>query len=347
MLMMTNETDKTLHNIPDGGDLFQDIPVTGPDELGDDMLDYTPDEAERADALEEEEGRAETEKEIYDGYTNPGDGLGLYLKLIGEQPLLTAEEEVKLGTMIQNGTPEEQEYAKAEMVSRNLRYVVSVARRYVATGMSFDDLIQEGNLGLIKATEKYDPTSGNRFTTYATWWIRQSITRAIADKARNIRLPVHMSEKLRKLRMLQSEYEKEGKPVDKQAIAAAMEMEESQLEALMEITFDTVSMDTPVGEENDATLSDFIPDSRFGNPEETAMENDLANSVKVMISCLTDRERQVIEARFGLNGKRAKTLKEVGNSMGVTRERIRQIEAKAIRKMKNPKRSLHLKDYLY
>lgn len=280
----------------------------------------------------------------YDGFTN--DGTAMYLRQIGEKPLLTAEEEYFLGYKIKHGTPEEKRYAKNELVSRNLRYVVTVARRYIHSGLSMDDLIQEGNIGLMKAAERYDAESGYRFSTYATWWIRQGITRAISDKSRAIRLPVHLWEKIKIIRRIQANYEASGKNATLEDIAAELNMEAAKVDELLTLSRDVVSMDLPVGEEEDSTLGDFIPDKNTYDPEDSTLQNDLLESLEKAMTCLSAREKNIIIERFGLYGKKAKTLEEIGTEMGVTRERVRQIEMKALRKLKNPKRSIYLRSYL-
>lgn len=328
-------------NIPDGGVLFQDIPDMNLGVMMDDMFDDEPEELDENEAVS-----VDDEISQVDDFCGTRSWMSLYLQKISEAPLLTAEDEIRLGNMVHHGMPEEQKFAWNELVSRNLRYVVKIAKRYLSSGLSLEDLIQEGNIGLMKAAEKYDPDTGNRFITYATWWIRQSITRAISDKGRLIRLPVHITEKIRKLRQRQAAYEKDGKMPDMKTIAADLQMDEKQIEQLLAASVDTVSLDIPVGEESDMTLGDFIPDTALYSPEDTAMHNDLLESLEQAMSCLSQKEKDVLADRFGLYGRQAKTLEEIGSVMGVTRERIRQIEEKALWKLRNPKRSANLRNYL-
>ena len=311
-------------------DLNEDEILAVEDKIGDD-LDISEDEVSNTDIS-------------YDGFTN--DGMTMYLRQIGEKPLLTAEEEYFLGYKVKYGTPEEQKFAKDELVSRNLRLVVTIARKYIHSGMSMDDLVQEGNIGLMKAAERYDAESGYRFSTYATWWIRQGITRAISDKSRSIRLPVHLWEKIKIIRRIQANYEASGKTATLEDIAAELNMEAAKVDELLTLSRDVVSMDLPVGEEEDSTLGDFIPDKNTYNPEDSTLQNDLLESLEKAMTCLSAREKNIIIERFGLYGKKAETLEEIGIEMGVTRERVRQIEIKALRKLKNPKRSIYLRSYL-
>ncbi len=274
---------------------------------------------------------------------NIDDPVRMYLKEIGKVPLLTAEEEIDLATRMENGDEE----AKRKLCEANLRLVVSIAKRYVGRGMLFLDLIQEGNLGLIKAVEKFDWRKGFKFSTYATWWIRQAITRAIADQARTIRIPVHMVETINKLirvsRQLLQELGREPLPEE---IAKEMDMSEEKVREILKIAQEPVSLETPIGEEEDSHLGDFIPDEDAPAPAEAAAFSMLKEQLIEVLDTLTPREQKVLKLRFGLEDGRARTLEEVGKKFDVTRERIRQIEAKALRKLKHPSRSKKLKDYL-
>jgi RNA polymerase primary sigma factor len=271
------------------------------------------------------------------------DPVRMYLKEIGKVPLLTAEEEIELAHRMEQGDAE----AKRRLAEANLRLVVSIAKRYVGRGMLFLDLIQEGNLGLIKAVEKFDYRKGFKFSTYATWWIRQAITRAIADQARTIRIPVHMVETINKLirvsRQLLQELGREPHPEE---IAKEMNMPVEKVREIMKISQEPVSLETPIGEEEDSHLGDFIPDDDAPAPSEAAAFTLLKEQLVDVLDTLTPREEKVLRLRFGLDDGRARTLEEVGKEFNVTRERIRQIEAKALRKLRHPSRSKKLKDYL-
>ena len=271
------------------------------------------------------------------------DPVRMYLKEIGKVPLLTAEEEMELAKRIEEGD----EAAKKRLSEANLRLVVSIAKRYVGRGMQFLDLIQEGNLGLMKAVEKFDFRKGYKFSTYATWWIRQAITRAIADQARTIRIPVHMVETINKLirvqRQLLQEYGREPIPEE---IAKEMGVPVDRVREIMKISQEPVSLETPIGEEEDSHLGDFVEDDHVPTPPEAAAYTLLGEQLKEVLDTLTDREQKVLRLRFGLDDGRARTLEEVGKEFKVTRERIRQIEAKALRKLRHPSRSRKLKDYL-
>ena len=271
------------------------------------------------------------------------DPVRMYLKEIGKIPLLSAEEEIDLAEKMGYGD----EIAKKKLVEANLRLVVSIAKRYVGRGMLFLDLIQEGNLGLIKAVEKFDYKKGFKFSTYATWWIRQAITRAIADQARTIRIPVHMVETINKLirvhRQLLQEYGRDPKPEE---LAKEMDMPEEKIREIMKIAQEPVSLETPIGEEEDSHLGDFIPDDDAPAPAEAAAYSLLKEQLEDVLCTLNEREQKVLKLRFGLEDGRARTLEEVGKEFDVTRERIRQIEAKALRKLRHPSRSKKLKDYL-
>lgn len=274
---------------------------------------------------------------------NIDDPVRMYLKEIGKVPLLTADEEIELAKKMELGNEE----AKKRLVEANLRLVVSIAKRYVGRGMLFLDLIQEGNLGLIKAVEKFDFRKGFKFSTYATWWIRQAITRAIADQARTIRIPVHMVETINKLirvsRQLLQELGREPKPDE---IAKEMDLSEDKVREILKIAQEPVSLETPIGEEEDSHLGDFIPDDDAPAPAEAAAFSLLKEQLIEVLDTLTPREQKVLRLRFGLDDGRARTLEEVGKKFDVTRERIRQIEAKALRKLRHPSRSKKLKDYL-
>lgn len=297
------------------------------------------------DGDEEEENEKETdavEIALPDGI-NIDDPVRMYLKEIGKVPLLSADEEVKLAKRMEDGD----QIAKQILAEANLRLVVSIAKRYVGRGMLFLDLIQEGNLGLIKAVEKFDYTKGYKFSTYATWWIRQAITRAIADQARTIRIPVHMVETINKLirvsRQLLQELGREPSPEE---IAEEMDLPVQKVREILKIAQEPVSLETPIGEEEDSHLGDFIPDYDMPVPADAAAFTLLKEQLVEVLDTLTEREQKVLRLRFGLDDGRARTLEEVGKEFNVTRERIRQIEAKALRKLRHPSRSKKLKDYL-
>ena len=271
------------------------------------------------------------------------DPVRMYLKEIGKVPLLTADEEVELAQRMEQGDME----AKKKLAEANLRLVVSIAKRYVGRGMLFLDLIQEGNLGLIKAVEKFDYKKGYKFSTYATWWIRQAITRAIADQARTIRIPVHMVETINKFVRVQRQLLQElGREPYPEEIAKHMNMPVDRVREIQKISLEPVSLETPIGEEEDSHLGDFIQDDNVPVPAEAAAFTLLREQLEEVLSTLTEREQKVLKLRFGLEDGRARTLEEVGKEFKVTRERIRQIEAKALRKLRHPSRSRKLKDYL-
>lgn len=271
------------------------------------------------------------------------DPVRMYLKEIGKVPLLTAAEEIELAKRMEAGD----EYAKQKLCEANLRLVVSIAKKYVGRGMLFLDLIQEGNLGLIKAVDKFDWTKGYKFSTYATWWIRQAITRSIADQARTIRIPVHMVETINKLiRVSRQLLQEEGREPSPDEIAAEMGISVEKVREILKIAQEPVSLETPIGEEEDSHLGDFIPDEDAPAPAEAAAFSMLKEQLVDVLGTLTEREQKVLKLRFGLEDGRARTLEEVGKQFDVTRERIRQIEAKALRKLRHPTRSKKLKDYL-
>ena len=285
-----------------------------------------------------------------DGLTADGitidDPVKVYLKEIGRVPLLSPEEETELALKIQAGGPDG-EKAKQRLSEANLRLVVSIAKRYVGRGMQFLDLIQEGNLGLIKAVEKFDHTKGFKFSTYATWWIRQAITRAIADQARTIRIPVHMVETINKVKKVSSQLLHEyGHDPSAEEIAERLDMPVDKVREIMRVAQEPVSLETPIGEEEDSHLGDFIPDDDAPVPAEAASQTLLKEQLADVLKTLTPREEKVLRLRFGLEDGRPRTLEEVGKEFNVTRERIRQIEAKALRKLRHPSRSKKLRDYL-
>ena len=297
----------------------------------------------------EESGEVPDEDEIENIDLSVPDGVSIddpvrmYLKEIGKVPLLSAEEEVELAKRMENGDIE----AKKKLAEANLRLVVSIAKRYVGRGMLFLDLIQEGNLGLIKAVEKFDYKKGYKFSTYATWWIRQAITRAIADQARTIRIPVHMVETINKYVRVQRQLLQElGREPQPEEIAKHMNMPVDRVREIQKISLEPVSLETPIGEEEDSHLGDFIQDDNVPVPAEAAAFTLLREQLDEVLGTLTEREQKVLKLRFGLEDGRARTLEEVGKEFKVTRERIRQIEAKALRKLRHPSRSRKLKDYL-
>ena len=292
--------------------------------------------------LDESEDLANIDLSVPEG-VGLEDPVRMYLKEIGKVPLLSAEEEMELAQKIEQGDTK----AKQRLSEANLRLVVSIAKRYVGRGMQFLDLIQEGNLGLIKAVEKFDYRKGYKFSTYATWWIRQAITRAIADQARTIRIPVHMVETINKLIRVQRQLLQElGREPYPEEIAKEMHLPIERVREIQKIAQEPVSIETPIGEEEDSHLGDFIPDENMPAPAEAAAFTVLKEQLFEVLDTLTEREQRVLRLRFGLDDGRAKTLEEVGKEFNVTRERIRQIEAKALRKLRHPSRSRKLKDYI-
>jgi len=319
----------------------------GIDVLGDDALlpvdeDALP-ELEELEEIEEVTEEEMNETEAMADTFSTDDPVRMYLKEIGKVPLLTPEEEQDLAKRMAEGDEE----AKRRMAEANLRLVVSIAKRYVGRGMLFLDLIQEGNLGLIKAVEKFDYTKGYKFSTYATWWIRQAITRAIADQARTIRIPVHMVEMINKvIRVSRQLLQELGHDPSAEEIAAEMNMPVDKVRDILKIAQEPVSLETPIGEEEDSHLGDFIPDEDASEPSEAASFSLLKEQLMEVLDTLTPREKKVLELRFGIVDGRTRTLEEVGKEFNVTRERIRQIEAKALRKLRHPSRSKKLRDFL-
>ena len=334
-IVMTEDEDVEL-------DLGDDDSLDDDDLAGDESDDIKSDE-------EEERSEGENVTNINFGSTNTyykiNDPVKMYLKEIGETRLLKPEEEVDLAKRIENGDKD----ARDLLIQSNLRLVVSIARKYTGRGMLFLDLIQEGNLGLMKAVEKFDYTKGFKFSTYATWWIRQAITRAIADQARTIRIPVHMVETINKMNRISKELVQQlGHDPTAEQIAERMgnNMTPEKVREIQKIALDPVSLETPIGEEDDSHLGDFLEDQNAQLPEDYANEQLLKEEINDVLSGLTEREEKVLRLRFGLIDGRTRTLEEVGKEFNVTRERIRQIEAKALRKLKHPNRSKHLRDFL-
>ena len=325
----------------------EDVPDESDDDIlidvdadEDDLLDSDEDDLENLDDVEEV--RIEETSEVLEGVSTE-DPVRMYLKEIGNVPLLTSEQEVELARRVEEGDPE----AKKALTEANLRLVVSIAKKYVGRGMPFLDLIQEGNMGLMKAVDKFDYTKGYKFSTYATWWIRQAITRGIADTGRTIRVPVHMVETINKtLRMTRQLLQELGREPTPEEVAEKLGVPASRVREVLKISRDPVSLDTPIGEEDDSHLGDFIEDDTALSPADSDTFSMLKEELSNALESLTERERQVVKLRFGLEDGRARTLEEVGKEFNVTRERIRQIEAKALRKLRHPSRSKRLKDFL-
>ena len=331
-------------------DFFGHMPLT--EEQMEKIYDYLESNGIFVDRSNDEPDRRmldEAEEEIDPNDISVPEGIGtndpvrMYLKEIGNIPLLTPEEEVELAKEMKEGSKQ----AAKKMAEANLRLVVSIAKRYVGRGMQFLDLIQEGNVGLIKAIEKYDYTKGYKFSTYATWWIRQAITRSIADQARTIRIPVHMVETMNKLTKVQRSLTQElGREPSVEEIAENVHMDVNRVREILKLAQETVSLETPVGSEEESHLADFIEDDHTPLPSDEAAFGQLKDDIRSVLDKLNEREQKVLRMRFGLDDGRARTLEEVGKEFNVTRERIRQIEAKALRKLRHPSRSRKLKDYL-
>lgn len=301
-----------------------------------------PDDEALLEMEEEDESILDTDDLSAMASAMADDPVKQYLKEIGNYPLLSLNEEIELAKRIENGD----EKAKRELAESNLRLVVSIAKRYVGRGLSFLDLIQEGNLGLIKAVDKFDYNKGYKFSTYATWWIRQAITRSIADQSRTIRIPVHMSEVINKTyRISRSLLQELGREPTEQELSEAMNLPIEKVREILKVSADPISLDTPIGEEDDSHLGDFIKDDTILGPEDAASYSLLQDQISRLLETLTDREQRVLILRFGLKDGRSRTLEEVGREFNVTRERIRQIEAKALRKLRHPSRARMLKGY--
>ncbi len=323
-------------------DIYQKFEDIGIEILGDKEEDILLDSEDIDDEEDDEEDIKTDDLSVPKGI-NVDDPVRMYLKEIGKIPLLTGDEEVELAKRMEAGDEE----AKKQLAEANLRLVVSIAKRYVGRGMLFLDLIQEGNLGLMKAVEKFEYRKGFKFSTYATWWIRQAITRAIADQARTIRIPVHMVETINKLVRVQRQLVQElGRDPTPEEIGKEMDLDVERVREIMKIAQEPVSLETPIGEEEDSHLGDFIPDDDVLAPAEAATFTILREQLIDVLDTLTPREQKVLRLRFGLDDGRARTLEEVGKEFEVTRERIRQIEAKALRKLRHPSRSKKLKDFL-
>jgi RNA polymerase primary sigma factor len=319
------------------------VPVIDDAALADDSLLLDDDDVDMDDSFMKDSEDIELDAvDLLDGIGTE-DPVRMYLKEIGTVPLLTTEEELTLAKRKAEGD----EYAKERLIEANLRLVVSIAKRYTGRGMSFLDLVQEGNLGLIKGVEKFDYTKGYKLSTYATWWIRQSVTRALADQARTIRVPVHMVETINKMSKMQRKLTLElGYEPSVTELADALEMSEDKVMEIMQIAREPASLETPIGEEDDSNLGDFVADSNVVTPEGNVENVMLREHIDSLLKDLKERERQVIELRFGLKDGHPRTLEEVGKEFNVTRERIRQIEAKALRKLRNPVRSKRIRDFL-
>ena len=319
------------------------VPVIDDAALADDSLLLDDDDVDMDDSFMKDSEDIELDAvDLLEGIGTE-DPVRMYLKEIGTVPLLTTEEELTLAKRKAEGD----EYAKERLIEANLRLVVSIAKRYTGRGMSFLDLVQEGNLGLIKGVEKFDYTKGYKLSTYATWWIRQSVTRALADQARTIRVPVHMVETINKMSKMQRKLTLElGYEPSVTELADALEMSEDEVMEIMQIAREPASLETPIGEEDDSNLGDFVADSNVVTPEGNVENVMLREHIDSLLKDLKERERQVIELRFGLKDGHPRTLEEVGKEFNVTRERIRQIEAKALRKLRNPVRSKRIRDFL-
>lgn len=337
---IVNELEEIPMDSDEVDNLYQDFENDGIELLDDEKIDK---KIKEEDEDEDKDGDLSKEDLSVPKGVSVDDPVRMYLKEIGKIPLLTGDEEVEIAKRMESG----ESGAKKELAEANLRLVVSIAKRYVGRGMSFLDLIQEGNLGLMKAVEKFDYTKGFKFSTYATWWIRQAITRAIADQARTIRIPVHMVETINKLvrvqRQLVQEYGRDPLPEE---IAVEMNLDVERVREIQKIAQEPVSLETPIGEEEDSHLGDFIPDDEVLSPSDAATFTLLREQLDEVLTTLTNREKKVLILRFGLYDGRARTLEEVGKEFDVTRERIRQIEAKALRKLRHPSRSKKLKDFL-
>ena len=324
-----------LENAPDDlGELFEEPP----------LLDLDFDEEPTDDDLKLEEMNVENlDDDLNLENMSLDDPVKVYLREIGRVPLLSSEEEIELAIKINDGD----ERAKQRLTEANLRLVVSIAKKYVGRGMYFLDLIQEGNVGLIKAVDKFDYTKGFKFSTYATWWIRQAITRAIADQARTIRIPVHMVETINKVKKVQSQLlHKNGQEPSVEDLAEELDMPQDKVREILKVAQEPISLESPIGEEEDSHLGDFIPDYDAPVPEEAATHTLLKEQLNEVLATLTPREAKVLSLRFGIEDGRPRTLEEVGKEFNVTRERIRQIEAKALRKLRHPSRNKKLKDFL-
>ncbi len=344
LLDVLEEIELTQEQIDKFYDTLENL---GIDTIESDFIDVPADDiSPEIEELQEIENLAEDEvvdPEVLADNFSVDDPVRMYLKEIGKVPLLSADEEIDLARRMADGD----EAAKKKMAEANLRLVVSIAKRYVGRGMLFLDLIQEGNLGLIKAVEKFDYTKGYKFSTYATWWIRQAITRAIADQARTIRIPVHMVETINKVMRVSRQLLQElGHDPTPEEIAEEMKIPVEKVRDILKIAQEPISLETPIGEEEDSHLGDFIPDEDASEPAEAASYTLLKEQLSEVLSTLTPREEKVLRLRFGLEDGRTRTLEEVGREFNVTRERIRQIEAKALRKLRHPSRSKRLKDFL-
>lgn len=336
MISELNLDNKQIDKIYERLEAYNIVIMNSHDEEPDDKLILELEELE-----EDEEVHPDYAKQVSNSSMSD-DPVHIYLKEIGNYPLLSLAEEIELSKRIEEGD----EVAKQLLAESNLRLVVSIAKRYVGRGLSFLDLIQEGNLGLIKAVEKYDYTKGFKFSTYATWWIRQAITRSIADQSRTIRIPVHMSEVINKTyRISRNLLQELGREPTEQELAVAMGLSIEKVRDILKVSADPISLDTPIGEEDDSHLGDFIRDDNILGPEEAASYSILKDQISKLLDTLTEREQKVLILRFGLEDGRSRTLEEVGKEFNVTRERIRQIEAKALRKLRHPSRSKMLRGY--